>query len=397
VTHPGGGSVVYGKDNRIREVTTKSGAVARVAPSGRLSVIHAKDTTITYGAHGRRQIETMRPGGGRVVTVGHHYGYVEHPYNRNGHVYVSRTYVVNGHTYARAYSRSYYHGAYYYHYVPAYYYGPRFYGWAYYPWAAPVYWGWGWGAAPWYAYYGYYFAPAPYYVDASLWLADYLLAQSLQAAYAANVQGSPPNQGASQSASESAQISNEMKQAIAEEVKAQLAAERDAAAASQPTSGVAQPTSSQEEVAPDALDPRQRTFLVVTSLEEPAGDGNECTLTAGDVLTRIDDTADSDQNVKVLVSSSKNKDCRPGSQVKVALQDLQEMHNHFREQVDQGLQMLAQNQGSKGLPPAQDATARPSADGQAVPDLNASDDLQRQLQEAKVAETEVQQATKQGS
>jgi hypothetical protein len=136
---------------------------------------------------------------------------------------------------------------------------------------------------------------------------------------------------------------------------------------------------------------------VVTSLEEPAGDGNECTLTAGDVLTRIDDTADSDQNVKVLVSSSKNKDCRPGSQVKVALQDLQEMHNHFREQVDQGLQMLAQNQGSKGLPPAQDATARPSADGQAVPDLNASDDLQRQLQEAKVAETEVQQATKQGS
>jgi hypothetical protein len=79
-----------------------------------------------------------------VVSMGHHYGFVEHPYSRNGRTYVSRTYVINGHTYARAYSTYYYHGAYFYHYAPAYYYVPAFYGWAYSPWAAPVYWQWSW-------------------------------------------------------------------------------------------------------------------------------------------------------------------------------------------------------------------------------------------------------------
>ncbi len=93
--------------------------------------------------------------------------------------------MINGHTYARAYSTYYYHGAYFYHYVPAYYYVPAFYGWVYSPWIAPVYWQWGWNGVPWYTYYSYYFAPYPYYVSASLWLTDYLLAQSLQAAYIA--------------------------------------------------------------------------------------------------------------------------------------------------------------------------------------------------------------------
>jgi len=73
------------------------------------------------------------------------------------------------------------------------------------------------------------------------------------------------------------------------------------------------------------------------------------------------------------------------------------MHNSFREQVDRGLQTLAQNQGNKGLPPAPDDNPKVLADGQAVPDLNAADDLQRQLQQPRDAESEVQQATKQAS
>ena len=188
-----------------------------------------------------------------------------------------------------------------------------------------------------------------------------------------------------------------MKQAIAEEVKAQLAAERDAAVAAQQSDGGPQPASSQDDQVPDALDPRQRTFLVFASLAEHTSDGTECALTPGDVLTRIDDTPDANQSVKVLVNSSKNKECRSGSQVNVAVHDLQEMHNSFREQIDQGLQTLAQNQGIKGLPPAPDIKPHASPDGQAVPDLNASDDLQRQLQQVRAAELEVQQAAKQAS
>lgn len=402
MTHSTGAIVVYGKDSHIKEVTTRNGAVAKIGPSGRINTIQAKNTQITYGPHGRVRVETIRADRSRVVSVGRHDGFVEHPYVRNGRTYVSRTYVVNGRMYAHAYSTYYYQGAYFYHYVPSYYYRPAFYGWAYYPWPAPVYWGWGWYGAPWYVYFGYYFAPAPYYVDASLWLTDYLVAQSLQAAYAvaaANAQAQ--QQMASQAPEGAAPMSAEMKQAIAEEVKAQLAAERDTAEAAdqQARSSGPRPTNSQqqEEKVPDALDPRQRTFLVFSAMDEPTSTGGECTITAGDVLTRIDDGPDDNQNVKAMVSSSKNKDCRPGTQVRIAVQDLQEMHNRFREQIDQGLQLLAQNQGTNGLPTAPDVTRRASPDSQAVPDLTASDDLQRQLQDARSTEMEVQQATKQGT
>ncbi len=165
----------------------------------------------------------------------------------------------------------------------------------------------------------------------------------------------------------------------------------------QPVTDSPEPASSGDERLPDALDPRQRTFLVSASLDEQSSDGIECALTPGDVVSRIDDTPDANESVSVLVNSSKNKDCRAGSQLKVAVQDLQEMHNSFREQIDQGLRTLAQNQGSKGLPAAPDASSRPSEDSRAIPDLNASDDLQRQLQQARETELEVQQVAKQVS
>ena len=45
----------------------------------------------------------------------------------------------------------------------------------------------GWGAAPWYGYYGAYFRPYPVYPSAAYWLTDYMVAASLQEAYAAGV------------------------------------------------------------------------------------------------------------------------------------------------------------------------------------------------------------------
>jgi hypothetical protein len=71
--------------------------------------------------------------------------------------------------------------------MPAYYYPPAFYGWAYNPWPAPAPYVWGWGAALWYGYYGAYFRPYPVYPSAAYWLTDYMVAASLQEAYAAGV------------------------------------------------------------------------------------------------------------------------------------------------------------------------------------------------------------------
>jgi hypothetical protein len=197
-----------------------------------------------------------------------------------------------------------------------------------------------------------------------------------------------------------------VKQAIADEVKAEIAAERDAAAAQASSAPAAAPaadapesaSATPAEVLPDALKPNNRTFIVADALNPQLPDGTECSLTQGDVLTRIDDTADGNNNVKVMVSGSQKGDCASGSQVAISLDDLQEMHNHFREQIDDGLEQLAKNQGKNGMPaaPAGSTVSKPNPDGQATPDPNAAAELQQQDQEADQADKDVQVAQNDG-
>ena len=425
MTHPDGSRTVstangnsreYGRNGRVTSVTTRSGAVARYGANGRVSTIHAGGMTIDRGPRGTRTAVSVRVNDRgeriRTVTMGAHRGYEDHPYTRGGRPYLRRTYVVNGHVYAHAYRGYYYRGGLYYRYVPAYYYHPRFYGWVYAPWGVPVVYTWGWG--PWYPAYGYYFAPYPVYANASLWLTDYLIAANLQAAYDAQqnadaaaaaqsyaASGPPPDDSsADNTGGQNVTLSPEVKQAIADEVQAQLAAERDAASSPQQSgavAGAAAGASASSDQTPDALDPAHRTFIVATTMNEELSDGSVCSLTPGDVLTRIDDTPDANQNVKVLVSSSQKNDCASGSQFPVAVQDLQDMQNHFREQIDAGLGKLAQNQGKNGLPAAPDTATTPVPDGQAQPDLTAQTDLQNQQQEAAQTEGEVQQAAIDGN
>jgi len=386
-------------------VTTRNGAVGHFGANGHVTSIHAHGMTINHGAHGERRFETRTRDGGRLVGFGHGRGYAEHGYMRGGRPYMRRTYFYGGRRYAYAYRGAYWHGVAYYGYVPPYYFGPRFYGWAYNPWAAPIAWGWGWGAAPWYGFYAGYFAPAPVYAAPSLWLADYLLAANLQAAYAAraaadaNAQAAaagaaasdsaPADQGGQPVASNSGQVTltPEVKQAIADEVKAQIAAEQQEAANPNPP-----PTTSTDQV-PAALDPAHRTFVVSAVLNPALPDGTECSLTPGDVLTRIQDTPDANQNVTVLVSSSQKGDCASGSQVPVAVQDLQDMQNDFRAKIDEGLNQMAANQGKNGMPSGPAADKKASPDGQVQADLTVGDDLKAQQASADQTEQDVKQAS----
>ncbi len=169
-------------------MTTTSGSTARMDSHGRVTSIHtANGATINRAPNGARRVSSTLPNHGRLVSEGRHGGYAEHPYNRGGRPYMRRTYYRGGRAYAYGYRGYYYHGGYYYGYVSPYYYNPGFYGWAYNPWAAPVAYSWGWGGAPWYGYYGYYFNPYPVYASAALWMTDYLISQSLQASYEAQV------------------------------------------------------------------------------------------------------------------------------------------------------------------------------------------------------------------
>jgi len=74
------------------------------------------------------------------------------------------------------------------------------------------------------------------------------------------------------------------------------------------------------------------------------------------------------------------------------VQDLQDMLNDFRQNLNTGMQSLADNQGKNGMPssPPPDPTAVP--DGTAQPDPNAASQIDQADQDANQAEQEVQQS-----
>jgi hypothetical protein len=390
-------------------VETKAGTRANLNSRGKVTTIHTKSgMTINHGAHGERRFESRRHDGTRVVGYGHGRGYAERGYYRGGHPYMRRSYYYGGRSYAYAYRGGYYGGVAYYGYVPPVYYGAAYYGWAYNPWATPVAYGWGWGGSPWYGYYGSYFTPAPVYATPSLWITDYLLAANLQAAYDARATANANAAAAAAVDNEEANgggggggavaLTPEVKQQIADEVRAEIAAEKEAAAHPAPAAAAATTNApaTEGQTGPDevpaALDPKLRTFVVSTVLAESTADGTECSLSPGDVLTRIDDTPDADKNVKVMVASSQKNDCGSGVQVAVAVQDLQDMHNDFRAKITEGLGKLAENEGKNGLPKGPAAGTKANPDGEAKPDLTVNADLKAQESEAGQAEQDVQSA-----
>jgi hypothetical protein len=104
----------------------------------------------------------------------------------------------------------------------------------------------------------------------------------------------------------------------------------------------------------------------------------------------------------VVLASKGGNECAKTSTVTVQVSDLQEMQNHMRELIDQGLQELQSKQGSGGIP-----QAPPSAQGQPAPaqyaevapppDPNAGTEIQQQTQQADQAETDVSNDASQGS
>ena len=402
-----------------KTVAMKNGGSATFRKDGKVRTVQTHGMTINHGVHGERRIASTH-NGRQVVSMGKRGGYSQRAYySHGGNTYVQRTYYVGGQSYAYGY-RSYYYGGYpYYGYAPSYYYGPAYYGWAYNPWPAPVTYGWGWGAQPWYGYYGPYFSPYPVYPTAAFWLTDYLIAANLQAAYAAQAaaesgevqpqQLGPPSAdeiaslwttdpliaanlgaaygpymlGAAAAKGNATQLSPEVKQAISDEMKQEIAAEQAAAKGTQKAA-------SGDEV-PAALDPKIRIFVVSSNLDATTSDGVECGLTPGDVISRTGDTPDDDHMVDATVKSSKKDDCAVGVSVGVDVGDLQEMHNQLRIQMDAGLKTLAEKQGKDGIPAAPDTKTQAGEVPPPAPDTNVANDLQQQKKDADQAEAEAQQ------
>ncbi len=399
-----------------RTVSLKGGGTASVRPNGQIRSIDRGGMHIEHGVRGGRTVVAER-NGARIVARGRG-GYVQRAYvTRGGRSYYSRTYVSGGVVRVGVYRGYYFGGRPYYGYYPGVWYNPGFYAWGYQPWGAPVYWGvgaWGWGGSPWWGFYGGWFTPYPYYASPAFWLTDYLISQQLQAAYAARQEdraaemsadgqasagggdsGGGDAGGGQPQASGGVALTPEVKEAIAAEVKAQLAAQQNQAPAAGASNNAATPppTDASNQAPPPALDPAQRTFVVDSDVTVVAN-GQECALTGGDVITRLTDTPDpSDQTVSASISAAKKGDCAAGQTVAVKVDDLQEMYNHFAENLNTGLTELAKKQGTGGMPKAPDTATVASDVPPPPPDKTAAKAVQDTQQQADQTEAQVKQET----
>jgi len=376
---------------------SRDGSTARFARDGSVREIHSRDMTIIRSSTTRTVI-VERQDHSRLVVYRPGYGYVERPFAYGGYQFAGRTYFFNGRPYPLYYQRYPYGGLYLNVYRPYYYYQPGFYGWAYNPWYSPVRYSWGWGGSPWYGYYGYYFNPYPVYPSAAFWLTDFLIASSLQAAYTAQVN----TQARAYANQNSGQVvlTPEVKQAIADEVQAQIALEKSEQQRVSQGSDVDPSATGLPQILGEASPSHPRIFVVASSLQVSDSSGREWALSEGDVLRLSTPPPGGSSTVYLQVFASKNPDCPRGTTVAVGMSDLQEMQNHMRANIDQGLQQLQKGQG--GLPSAPDVGATPAPFARNAPpvDQNVGAELQQQAEQADTAEqgvlSQVKQADVQG-
>ncbi len=381
------------------------GQSATFRGDGHLASVHTPHMDIAHGPRGQRTIISERPDHGRLVSNGLHRGYIEHPVNYHGHEYTQRTYVHGDHRFTREYNHYHYHGREFNHYVPRYTYIPAFYGWAYYPWDSPAAYMWGWMSSAWFACNAGYFDPSGSYQSGADWLSDYYLSQTLsdsfdegaqagaascqagsgQAADADAPGGDMQSADDDTSAPANTPITPDVKQMIADEVKQQLAFEN--AAAAQPDQA---PTLDD---LPQVLVPNH-LFVVDQVQNVTTADGQQCTLSVGDVIKLLAAPPDGATAADLTVVSTHKSDCPAGVTVSLPLESLQEMQNNFRAQLDSGLQALREQQGKGGLPAAPMSAITPPpvpADEPPADTENVQAQLDAQQQQADQAETSVTQ------
>jgi hypothetical protein len=360
----------------------KTGGAGTKTPGAGAGGSTAKGTSVSHGPGGSTRIAAMRPDRSGIVTNRAGHGYVQKPFLYHNQQFVARTYFYGGRPYALYYQGYPYRGFYLFGYAPYSYYAPAFYGWAYNPWGPAFPYAWGWYGNPWYAYYGYYFSPYARYQGASYWLTDYLISSSLQQAYQEQLDAGiqpigPPAGGA-------VVLTPEVKQAIATEVRNQIALENSESQTVAQGGDIDINSSGLPRILAETSPGHPHVFVVSSPITVTDSNGQQCGLTEGDILRLSTPPSDTDTSVYLEVFASKNQECGSGTMVLVGLADLQEMQNYMRATIDQGLQALQNRPGGFPAPPAAAAVA-PIQSGFAPiappPDPNASVELRQEAQQ----------------
>jgi hypothetical protein len=371
------------------------GSVTRV--NGRVADVHtANGMDIHNGLNGRTTVVRQGPDGSRVVAMPGGGGYVQHPFVAHGNTFAARTAFVGGRPVETFYRPYAFRGVGIEVYAPARFFPIGFYGFAYNPFFAPVPYAWGWGiGTPWFGFYGGFFAPYPVYASPALWLTDYMISQSLAAQYQAQMAAQaaanappppppyPPGQG-------QAVLTPDVKQAIADEVRRQIALEN---AEAQTNALNNDPNPASSGIARMFSDNASHVFVVGDDLDLVDAGGQACAVSQGDVLQLTQPPPETASFATLVVMASKGGvECRKGNAVQVGFADLQNMQNHMRETLDQGLANLQAHQGGLPTPPQSAlAAATPAAFsmGAPPPDQTVATQINQQFQQG----TQAEQAT----
>jgi hypothetical protein len=218
---------------------------------------------------------------------------------------------------------------------------------------------------PWYGYYRGYFVPDANYTNPLLWLTDFMLASSLAISYRTEPPTAPPAP-----ASDAAPvITPQVKQMLADEVGRQVKQESAEAQANAQNRDIPPASGS---IVQELSDGQEHVFVVASDLDLVDGTGRRCMISEGDVVdvkSAVD--ASSSTALAVVLASKGFGECERAAQVPITVSDLQEMQNHRRETIDQGMANTAAGKKAQTVTPAFAASTPP-------PDTNAAREIEQQ-------------------
>jgi hypothetical protein len=375
--------------------TNRGGKIVRRAADGSVLDISSpkNDMTIHHGLDGSRRVLVDHPDGSHIFAPGKGRAYVEHPYLYQAQPFVQRTFVDQGrvtHQFYRPYN---YEGTNLDVYAPQRYYSPAVYHWATTNYSTPQVPAWNYTAtpAPWFDYYKGYFQPESSYASPTGWLTDFVLATSLINSYnahhppsvaAASAAAAPQGGSASAAAppppvNTAPIVSPEVKELVADQVGRQV--QQEGAEAKANAAGKPLPPSAGSVT--DELNQNDRhVFVVASDLDLVDPSGRRCMISEGDVIEVVSAADPQTSSAQALVLASKGGvECARAARVDVALTDLQEMQNHMRETIDQGMAATNTGKSAPSVTPAFVAAAPP-------PDENAKSEIDKQAQLAAAVE-----------
>jgi hypothetical protein len=358
------------------ETQSRSGNIVRTAADGSIIDVRSprNGMSIHHGLDGSRQILVDQPDRSRIFASSRGMQYVQHPYVFRGRAYDHRTFYVRGHTFHQFYRPYNYAGATLDVYAPARFYEPRMYQWATSRFGAPQPFRWGYvtNPTPWFGYYKGYFVPDTSYGSPAAWLADFVLASSLAVGYATSPPTSPPPAAGTAPA-----ITPQVKQLLADEVGRQV---RQESVEAQENAQSRDPPPGAGSVVQELSDRHPHVFVVSSDLDLVDPTGRRCMVSEGDVVQVVSGPKPSSSTADAVVLASKGGvECERAAQVAIALADLQEMQNHMRETIDQGMASTDAGKKAATVTPAFAAAAPP-------PDPNAAHEIDQQQQIAAAAE-----------